>query len=67
MEPAAFREGAKSLAHELLMIQATGDYQRGKRLLDTYGVSTPEIAAVLPRLADIPVDIAPVFAAAGEK
>ncbi len=67
IEAAAFREGVRSLAHELLMIQALGDYARGKKLLDTYGVSNAEIAAALPRLADIPVDITPVFPAAGEK
>ena len=57
----------KSLAEELLLIEATGDYARAKRLLDKYGVSTPEIEGIIARLTDIPVDIAPVFVAAGEK
>jgi hypothetical protein len=35
-------------------------------LLTKYGVSTPEIEATNKRLADIPVDITPVFPAAGE-
>ncbi|MEP7132066.1 MAG: peptidase [Acidobacteriota bacterium] len=61
-----FREAVRSLSHELLMIEATGDFERGKRLLDRYGKSNPEIAAVTARLADIPVDIKPVFTAAGE-
>lgn len=56
----------KSLATELLMIQATGDYARAQRLLTKYGVSTPEIESVTARLKDIPVDITPVFPAAGE-
>lgn len=60
------REGVKSLATELLMIEATGDYARAQRLLTKYGVSTPEIAAVTARLKDIPVDITPYFPAAGE-
>ena len=62
-----FREAVKSLANELLLIEATGDFARAKKLLDTYAKSTPEIALVLTRLNDIPVDITPVFAAAGEK
>lgn len=61
-----FRAGVESLATELLTLQATGDYARAQRLLDKYGVSNPEIESVTKRLADIPVDINPVFPAAGE-
>jgi hypothetical protein len=62
-----FREAVRSLAEELLMIEATGDYARAERLLKKYAISTPEIEAVIPALKDIPVDITPVFAGAGEK
>ncbi|HUP59302.1 MAG TPA: peptidase [Thermoanaerobaculia bacterium] len=61
------REGVRSLATELLTIQATGDYARAQRLLAKYGVSNPEIEGTIAKLKDIPVDITPVFAAAGEK
>ena len=61
------REGVQSLATELLTLQATGDYARAKRLLDKYGVSNPEIQQTIARLNDIPVDITPVFPAAGER
>ena len=67
VDPARFREAVKSLANELLMIEATGDFARARKLLDKYAKSTPEIASVIGRLNDIPVDITPVFAAAGEK
>ncbi len=67
VEPAKFRDAVKSLANELLMIEATGDFARAKRLLDKYAKSTPEIASVIGRLKDIPVDISPVFPAAGER
>ena len=66
-DPAKFREGLRSLANELLMIEATGDYARSNALLEKYGKSTPEIEAVVARLTDIPVDITPVFVAAGER
>jgi hypothetical protein len=66
-DAAKTREAIRSLANELLMIEATGDYARGKALLDKYGRSTPEIQAAIARLTDIPVDIWPVFAAAGER
>ena len=60
-------EAVKSLSNELLMIEATGDFQRAERLLEKYGVNNDEIARVTESLKDIPVDIAPVFPTAGEK
>ncbi|HUP49293.1 MAG TPA: peptidase [Thermoanaerobaculia bacterium] len=60
------KEGIRDLAAELLTIQATGDFDRAQRLLERYGVATPEITGVISRLSDIPVDITPVFPAAGE-
>ncbi|MDQ6893707.1 MAG: peptidase [Acidobacteriota bacterium] len=65
-KPEKFREAVRTLGNELLMIEATGDYDRGKRLLDRYGKSNAEIESTNARLKDIPVDIKPVFAAAGE-
>ncbi|MEO8218328.1 MAG: peptidase [Acidobacteriota bacterium] len=59
-------EANRSLANELLMIEALGDYNRARTLLDKYGVTNPEIQATIARLADIPVDIDPVYPAAGE-
>jgi hypothetical protein len=61
------RDAVRDLATELLTIEATGDYARAKTLLDRYGKETPEMTAVNATLKDIPVDITPVFPAAGEK
>jgi peptidase M49-like protein len=61
-----FREAVRTLARELLMIEATGDLPGAEKLLATYMSSTPEMDAVNARLKDIPVDIAPVYVAAGE-
>ena len=61
------RDAVRDLATELLTIEATGDYARAKTLLDRYGKETPEMQAVTATLKDIPVDITPVFPAAGEK
>ena len=60
------RDGVRDLATELLVTQATGDYARAQRLLSKYGVSNPEIEGVIARMKDIPVDLTPVFPAAGE-
>jgi hypothetical protein len=67
VDAAKYREAVKSLANELLLIEATGDYDRADRLLKKYVVSTREMEEMIPRLKDIPVDISPVYAGAGEK
>ncbi|HUF17816.1 MAG TPA: peptidase [Thermoanaerobaculia bacterium] len=63
---ARMEEATRSLANELLMIEATGDFARAERLVNKYGIASPEMKEVIARLEDIPVDIEPVFAGAGE-
>jgi hypothetical protein len=60
------REAVRSLGAELLEIEATGDFDRAQRLLARYGKETPEIRSTIQKLSDIPVDVRPVFVAAGE-
>lgn len=67
VDPDKMPEAVRSLANELLMIEATGDYARASRLLESYGKATPEMEAVVSHLGDLPVDITPVYIAAGEK
>jgi Peptidase family M49 len=64
---AKMKPAVQSLATELLTIEATGDFARAQRLLDKYGVENDEIKKTIASLPDIPVDITPVFPAAGEK
>jgi peptidase M49-like protein len=64
---AKYRDGIRTLATELLTIEATGDFARSQRLLEKYGVSNLEMESVIAKLKDIPVDITPVFPAAGER
>ena len=45
-----------------MTVQAGGDYEKAKELLETYAVIRPPMQQALDRLKDIPVDIAPVFA-----
>jgi hypothetical protein len=61
------RDAVRDLATELLTIEATGDFNRANALLEKYGKETDEMRAVNATLKDIPVDIWPVFPAAGEK
>jgi len=51
----------KQLAHELLIIQATGDYQGAKDLIAKYAVQCESIKAIVSKLSDLPVDIKPIF------
>lgn len=67
VDVAKFRDAVQSLATELLTIEATGDFNRANALLTNYGKSTPEMEKVIGGLKDIPVDITPVYPAAGEK
>lgn len=55
------KDGIRSLAHDILMVQARGDYEGAKRLIETYAVMTPEVERTLEKLKDVPVDIEPIF------
>ena len=52
--------GVRNLAHDLLTIEATGDYGAASRMLDTLGHLGPDVNAALEKLADLPTDIEPV-------
>ncbi|NIP80083.1 MAG: peptidase, partial [Gemmatimonadetes bacterium] len=54
-------EAVRSLATELLTLQAEGDYERAGRVLEEYGGMRPEIEEAVARLEDVPVDIRPRY------
>jgi len=58
------KKGVERLSHDLLTLQARGDYDGGKRMLERLVVLRPEVKAVLDRLGDVPVDIRPRFVTA---
>ncbi len=51
----------KSLANELLVIQAEGNYEAAKALIEKYVKISPEMKTQIDKLKDLPVDIKPVF------
>jgi hypothetical protein len=59
-------EAVRDLDHELLTMEATGDYARAKQMLDQLGVIRPNMQKALNGLEGIPVDIQPVFVTANE-
>jgi hypothetical protein len=52
----------EGLMKELLTIEATGDKQRAEDWVKKYGSITPELQQALNSVADVPVDVDPVFA-----
>ncbi len=61
-----FADGIRRLLSEMLMLQATGDYDATLRFLDTYGVASDALVAAIGRLGDVPVDIRPIYRQADE-
>ncbi|HEX7574405.1 MAG TPA: hypothetical protein VF514_15060 [Bacteroidota bacterium] len=57
-----FKAGATRLTGEIMTIQAEGNYDRAKGLLNRYAVIRPSLQRTLDRLARLPVDIEPQFA-----
>lgn len=64
VDAAKIKGGVRDLAHELLTIEATGDYAGAKRMLDQLGVLRPEMKATIASVSAVPVDIRPVFVTA---
>jgi hypothetical protein len=58
------KSAVRELVHDLLTLEATGDYTGAKHLMDTLGVIRPEEQKTIDSLKDVPVDIAPVFVTA---
>ena len=55
------RSAVKDLAHDLLMIQALGDYDGARAFIEKYRFISPQLEKALDRLSDVPVDIRPRF------
>jgi len=58
------KEGVIGLTHDIMTIQAEGNYQKAKELGDRLGVVRPPVQRLLDKLTDVPVDIEPHFTTA---
>ncbi|MBZ5623291.1 MAG: hypothetical protein LAQ69_31900 [Acidobacteriia bacterium] len=56
---AKVKGAVRDLTHDLLTLEAQGDYAGARRMLDTLGVVRPAIARALDGLKSIPTDIDP--------
>jgi len=50
----------RDLTHDLLTIEAQGDYAAAKKMLDQWGVVRPEMQRAIDGLKSLPTDIDPV-------
>ncbi len=68
---ARMKDAVSSLDHDLLTLEATGDYNGAKKMLAQLSVVRPEVQRALDRLKSLPTDIEPIFVTAdaltGEK
>lgn len=60
VDASKIKGAVRDLVHDLLEIEATGDYARAKSMLDTLGQLRPPMQKALDRLTDLPTDIEPL-------
>jgi hypothetical protein len=57
---AKIQNAVRDLVHDLMTIEATGDYAGAKIMLDELGVLRPAMEQAIEKMADLPTDIEPV-------
>ena len=60
------KSAVRGLTHDIMTLQAHGDYAGVKKLFDRMVVIRPEVQRVIDKLENVPVDIAPRFVTAEE-
>jgi hypothetical protein len=61
-----FPGAMEDLLREILMIQATGDYEKADAFLGHYGEPAASLLNALDKLEDVPTDIRPIYPQAAE-
>ncbi|MBM3740714.1 MAG: hypothetical protein FJW39_33625, partial [Acidobacteria bacterium] len=61
LDLAKTKEAVTGLAREIMTIQAEGDFEGARRMVERLAVIRPELAKSLERLTDLPVDITPRY------
>lgn len=56
------KDAVKDLAHDLLIIEATGNYAAAKKFVKKYKVMPAIVKKTIARLESVPVDIKPIYA-----
>jgi hypothetical protein len=63
---AKIKAAVTALSGEIMTLQSGGSYAKAKGLIDKLAVVRPEVKRALDKLADVPVDIQPVFTTAAK-
>ncbi len=66
LDMSKIKQAVRDLDRDLLMIEATGDYDGAKKMLARLSVVRPEVQAAIDKLKDVPTDITPVFVTADD-
>ena len=66
VDVAKMKHAVIDLDHDLLTLEAEGDYAAGKKMLADLGVIRPSLKKALDSLQGIPTDIEPIFVTAEE-
>ena len=61
MNHAKIKDAVRKLTREILTLQAEGSYSKAKAPLDKYAVIRPPMQRAFDRMANVPVDIEPIF------
>jgi len=61
IDPAKMESGVRDLLHDMLMLQATGDYAGVKAFMAKWAKLDPQATAAIATMTAIPVDIRPVY------
>jgi len=64
LDMSRIKSAVQDLDHDLLTIEAEGNYAAAKDMLDNLGVIRPSLKKTFAKLTDIPTDIEPVFVTA---
>ena len=64
VSPARIKQNIIDLTHDLMTMEAMGDYAAAKQMIATMAVNRPPTQRVLDRLTSVPVDIEPRFVTA---
>jgi hypothetical protein len=61
LDLAKMKDAVASLDHELLTLEATGDHDGAKSMMERLGALSPQVQSALTRLKSVPTDIEPIF------
>ena len=64
VNPARIKQNIIDLTHDLMTMEAVGDYAAARQMIATMAVNRPPTQRVLDRLTSVPVDIEPRFVTA---